>query len=621
MLTLIAIGYQVAIAQTKTVIKNFTVANEASCNCNLVLTPTLKNPSACNLADGSVTITAAGAQGPLTFQWRDPSGALISTSKDLTNVSAGYYFLEVKDANTPFCGTYYSNYTLRSTFDVTATIKDNVGCVTANGAISINPVGGSGNYTYSWRYPDATEVKTKNISGLKVGPYYLTLADVSTGCVINRSFVVQSNAQLSVTTSSTIANTSCATPNGSAAITVGNGSGQYNYAWYSMQTYWVVASLKDLKGAPGGLYNAFVTDKVSGCITYNYITIDDETTKPQFTINNIKPNTNCKAPFNGSVDLEITGSAGPFEVAWSDQAGVISNDIKPANLPSGTVGFSITDTGTKCKTIVSVMSLDAIEILDESLPNILLEINEINSNSNCITSDGFIDLTLEGPTTPFTLAWKGPNGFTSTEEDISALPPGNYELTVEAGCNNPPIIEETTLVEERSKVSLALTSVVSDPDDNLDPNAFSIVAFPDSHAKALITSDQVLTVDYSSTNFKGVDKLTIKACDVLNACTQTVINIEVAGQDGVVVYNAVAPNSVGDNKFMRIDNLPEQNHVSIFNRWGDVVFEVEKYDHQRPDKRFAGFTSSGKALPTGTYLYKIEMKGNDVVTGYLSLKQ
>jgi gliding motility-associated-like protein len=300
---------------------------------------------------------------------------------------------------------------------------------------------------------------------------------------------------------------------------------------------------------------------------------------------------------------------------------VISNAIKPTNLPGGSIGFSITDTGTKCRTIVSVTSLDAVEILDESIPNITLNINKINDNSSCVTSNASIDVSIEDPTTPFTFTWKGPNGFTSTEEDLEAVAPGNYQLTVEAGCNNPPVIEATTLLRERSKVSLALSTVVSDPDNNLDPQSFSIVESPGSHAKALITSEQVLTVDYSSTTFKGIDKLTIKACDVLNACTENVINIEVIDQEGVVVYNAIAPNSTGDNKFMRIDNLPEQNRVSIFNRWGDIVFEVEQYDHQRADKRFAGFTSSGKALPTGTYLYKIEMEGNDVVTGYLSLKQ
>lgn len=620
MLTLIAIGYQAAFAQTKTVRKNFTVANAAACNCNLVLTPTLKNPSACNVSDGSVSLAVSGAQGTLSFQWRDPSGAVISTSKDLTNVSVGYYFLEVKDSNTPFCGTYYSNYTLTSTFDVTATVKDNVGCVTANGAISINPTGGSGNYTYSWRYPDATEVTTKNISNLKVGTYYLTLTDVSTGCKLSRSYSVKSNAQLSVITASTTANTSCITRTGGVSINVANGSGQYNYTWYDMQTYGVVASAKDLTGVAGGLYNAFVSDKVSGCSSYNYVTVPDQTLKPQFTINDIKANTNCKAPFNGEIDIEISGTPGPYEVTWNNAGGTISNDVRPTNLPPGVVGFSITDTGTKCKTVVPFNSPEALEIADESKPNINLIINEIKHNTNCITSNAGIDITIEDPTTPFTYSWTGPNGFTSVQEDLTGITPGEYQLTIEAGCNNPPVIEPTTLVQEKAKVSLALTSVVSDPDNNLDLHSFSIVGSPESRAAASITADQVLTVDYTTTNFRGLDKLTIKACDLLNACTENVINIEVLGSDGVVVYNAVAPNSTGDNKFMRITNLTESNKVSIYNRWGDQVFSVINYDNQ--SRRFEGLNDHGTALPSGTYFYRIELAdGQQQITGYLTLKQ
>lgn len=90
----------------------------------------------------------------------------------------------------------------------------------------------------------------------------------------------------------------------------------------------------------------------------------------------------------------------------------------------------------------------------------------------------------------------------------------------------------------------------------------------------------------------------------------------------LVVYNAVAPNSSGDNKFMRILNLPEGNKVSIFNRWGDKVFETENYDHNMPGKRFEGLNNNGNVLPTGTYFYKIEFTdGSATRTGYLALIQ
>ena len=69
-------------------------------------------------------------------------------------------------------------------------------------------------------------------------------------------------------------------------------------------------------------------------------------------------------------------------------------------------------------------------------------------------------------------------------------------------------------------------------------------------------------------------------------------------------------------------NLPSDNKVSIFNRWGDLVFGTQNYNDETPGKRFEGFSSDGKSLPSGTYFYKIEFAdGRSALTGYLALKQ
>lgn len=45
-------------------------------------------------------------------------------------------------------------------------------------------------------------------------------------------------------------------------------------------------------------------------------------------------------------------------------------------------------------------------------------------------NDGAIDLTENGGFPPYEYAWKGPNGFTATTQDISSLAPGQYCVTV-----------------------------------------------------------------------------------------------------------------------------------------------------------------------------------------------
>lgn len=101
----------------------------------------------------------------------------------------------------------------------------------------------------------------------------------------------------------------------------------------------------------------------------------------------------------------------------------------------------------------------------------------------------------------------------------------------------------------------------------------------------------------------------------------SVISLNVTDEPavGIVVYNAVSPDvSEGQNDYMRITGLPANNKVTIFNRWGDKVFEISKYDNDI--RRFEGKNDNGKDLPSGTYFYEIIADGK-TLTGYLSLKR
>ncbi len=96
------------------------------------------------------------------------------------------------------------------------------------------------------------------------------------------------------------------------------------------------------------------------------------------------------------------------------------------------------------------------------------------------------------------------------------------------------------------------------------------------------------------------------------------------GGNGLNVYNGFSPNrDDAVNSFFRIGNIERiapKNTVTIYNRWGDIVFEVKDYDNNETEKRFEGISNNGKDLPSGTYFYKIETKSK-TFTGYLSLKR
>jgi len=90
----------------------------------------------------------------------------------------------------------------------------------------------------------------------------------------------------------------------------------------------------------------------------------------------------------------------------------------------------------------------------------------------------------------------------------------------------------------------------------------------------------------------------------------------------IVVYNGVSPNGDGLNDFLKIHNIAAypDNTVSLFNRWGDKVFEAKGYDNDKIIFKGENNVQGGK-LMAGTYFYSIEPgDGSAKVTGYLELR-
>ncbi|MCB0491903.1 MAG: gliding motility-associated C-terminal domain-containing protein, partial [Cyclobacteriaceae bacterium] len=209
------------------------------------------------------------------------------------------------------------------------------------------------------------------------------------------------------------------------------------------------------------------------------------------------------------------------------------------------------------------------------------------------------------------------NGFCeSSRQDVTATIGG-------AACtNSPPQVDtSSTSTTIAGVATIDLTILISDPDNNLDLSTLKILISPISNATAQI-NNMVLTINYSGLTFSGRDRLTIEICDLLGSCTQQEIIIDVGGD--LNIYSGISPNSDLFNEkwiIQNIESLPEtkSNHVSIFNRWGDVVFEVDNYDNNQ--NVFIGLNKSGDKLSSGIYFYKIEFSsGLKTQTGYLTLK-
>lgn len=203
-----------------------------------------------------------------------------------------------------------------------------------------------------------------------------------------------------------------------------------------------------------------------------------------------------------------------------------------------------------------------------------------------------------------------------------------FNVSIEqAPCSNqPPVIASTASgAQIEGIVIIDLLSLISDPDGNLDLSTLGVLgSTSEQGASASINSSSELVLDYSGVLFTGIDHVTIEVCDLSGVCVQQELTIDVAGD--VIIYNAISPNS-DDNlnniftiQYIEVFPGTEKNRVTIYNRWGDVVWEGIDYDNS--SVVFDGTSTDGKELPSGTYFYKIEYTGGRTAkTGYLSLKK
>ncbi len=204
--------------------------------------------------------------------------------------------------------------------------------------------------------------------------------------------------------------TSCSNNNGSINLTVSNFTIPITYAWTGPNGF--TATSQDLNNLASGAYNVTVTSGAcseTGSATVGFSNL------PELVL--AATPTECGAT-NGAIDLSITNATNPT-ISWSGPDGFSSNIEDIANLAEGTYFVTVTEG--------SCVVEDSIGISTNE-PTLAFNIVP----SSCSGAIGSIDLTVTNASNP-TFSWSGPDGFTATTEDISALAAGDYTLIVTDG--------------------------------------------------------------------------------------------------------------------------------------------------------------------------------------------
>lgn len=271
------------------------------------------------------------------------------------------------------------------------------------------------------------------------------------------------------------------------------------------------------------------------------------------------------------------------------------------------------------ETFVPVNPSDKVKISFSSF-----DVEDLLSVYDGPTTSSPLIATLNGNSLPADIVATGPGGeltFSFSWQDASSY--WGATITCVTGGNAiPPSITSTPLTTAvAGKITLDLVPLINAP-GTLDINSIEIVVQPASGAIADINNG-ILSIDYAGKVFKGNESITIKACDLNSLCAEQTFFIEVLGE--IIIYNAISPNTDGLNEIFRIENIDlladtKENTVTIYNRWGSKVFEVENYNNN--DRVFKGLNQNGNELPSGTYFYKIVFPATGGKrNGYLEIKR
>ncbi|MCF8371343.1 MAG: T9SS type A sorting domain-containing protein [Bacteroidales bacterium] len=339
--------------------------------------------------DGTIDMSPSGGTTPYSYQWAD--GA---TAASRSNLGPGMYAVTVTDLfGLEISGSYEI---IEPPILGVSFTSSSVSCFGgSNGSIDASAYGGIPGYTFLW----STGATTSSISNLQAGTYTLTVID-SYECTFISSHTISQPSAIEVTLVST--NISCyGANNGEIHLYPSNGFAPYTYSWNDG------ATTAYRPGLSAGTYTYTVTDS-NGCNSSGSATIIEPA---PLTLSISTTNISCNG--NNDGQIQVYPSYGPpYSYSWNDGATTASR----VGLASANYTVTVTNSDG-CTASGSAFITQPFA----------LSLSFTSNNVSCFGgSNGSIDLSVYGGTSPYTYLWN--NGANS--QDRINLPAGTYTVTI-----------------------------------------------------------------------------------------------------------------------------------------------------------------------------------------------
>jgi len=272
---------------------------------------------------------------------------------------------------------------------------------------------------------------------LSAGFYTATFTATATGCKAEATFnILNDNSDLSATVS--VADPDCHGETVTATINVTGGSSPFSYSLNGGTSQ----SSNTYAGLGAGNYNVLVTDN-NGC-TYDVAFSIDEPDELSILVVSTT-DVDCNGAANGVIVMDATGGTAPY--SYSSTGGVTFTGNTATGVSGGTYTITVTDANScTANTDVTI-----------SEPDDALAVIGTETDPTCYGgSDGSIDITVSGGTSPYSYLWS--DGQSS--EDVSNLTSGNYTVTV-TDANGCQVTSSTFTITDPTELVLDVDATVN----------------------------------------------------------------------------------------------------------------------------------------------------------------
>lgn len=540
------------------------------------ISATISNTTApgCGLSNGSASVTASGGTPNYTYSWAPNSGSSASVS----NLSSGNSTVTVTDANG--CSTS-AVVTLASVSGPTLSVvsQGSVTCFGTNsGTATVNSVGGTGPYTYTWTPGNLTGATQTSLSA---GIYTVTVQDANQCSGTGTLAISQPTAGITGTISTTP--TGCGTSVGSATVTANGGVPAYTYTWGP-----TAGSGTSISGLAAGSYSVIISDSKGCTVTVN-TSINTSGTGPALSVNS-QSNASCGNTSNGSANINATGT-GPYTYTWTPTGG---NASSASGLAGGNYTVFVADAS---------LCISTITINITQPPPIIVTVT--STPANCGLYDGTATASATGGNGTITYLWS-----TNTNSaTASGLSSGTYSVLITDGdgCTATGFTNVnsvgTLTVDVGSNVTILEGQ--STQLDALIPFGANVVWTPTIGLSCTTCSNPIASPTVS-TDYCALT--TIGSCTNIS-CVSVFVETDCISNSEYSAPNAFSPNGDGKNDNFCLEGWKKcvtVFYVAIYNKWGEKIYESEEADFCWDG------TFRGKPLNPDVFVYYIKASIKDV---------